>query len=76
MFTFFWGAFLIGYVTYDICHYALHHIDTSNSKDSYFHRLQQYHNQHHFSGEDNGYGVTSKLWDIIFRTELSKKIKS
>lgn len=43
-------GFLCGYLMYDLCHYALHHIDTTKSKGSYFHRLQRYHNQHHFGG--------------------------
>lgn len=58
----------MGYLAYDMIHYCLHHI---SSKKGYFKTLQRYHNQHHFSGEDAGYGVSSKFWDIIFRTELS-----
>ena len=53
---------------YDCTHYALHHVDTRQYKGSYFHRLQKYHNQHHFGGEEAGYGVSSKFWDIIFGT--------
>jgi len=53
---------------YDCTHYALHHVDTRKHKGSYFHRLQKYHNQHHFGGEEAGFGVSSKFWDIIFRT--------
>lgn len=29
--------------------------------------------QHHYSDADRGYGVTSVLWDIIFRSELKDK---
>lgn len=43
-------GFLVGYLMYDCTHYALHHIDTRKHKGSYFHRLQKYHNQHHFGG--------------------------
>lgn len=57
-----------GYLCYDMTHYCLHHL---KSRGGYFKNLQRYHNQHHFSGEDAGYGVSSKFWDIIFRTELS-----
>ena len=70
--VFFWTAFQIGYVMYDLCHYALHHVDTSKSKGSYFHRLQKYHNQHHFGGEEAGFGVSSPLWDWVFRTGYTK----
>lgn len=48
--AFFWTGFLIGYFIYDLTHYSLHHIDTSKSKGTYFHKLQRYHNQHHFGG--------------------------
>jgi len=65
----FFSGIGIGYLIYDMIHYSLHHF---NIKWGYFKFLQRYHNQHHFSGEDAGYGVSSKLWDIIFRTELSK----
>lgn len=66
--TFFRIGFVIGYFMYDCTHYALHHVDTRKNKGSYFHRLQRYHNQHHFGLEQAGYGVSSKLWDIILRT--------
>ena len=46
----YWSSFLAGYCTYDICHWSLHHIDTAKHSGSYFHRLQKYHNQHHFGG--------------------------
>ena len=48
---FFWMGVLFGYFCYDITHYALHHVDTSKNKGGYFHKLQKYHNQHHFGGE-------------------------
>lgn len=66
--TFFKIGVLIGYLMYDLTHYALHHVDTRKSKGSYFHRLQKYHNQHHFGGEEAGFGVSSKFWDIVFGT--------
>lgn len=68
----FWTFFYLGYTAYDTCHYALHHIDTTKSKGSYFHQLQKYHNQHHFGGEEAGFGVSSKLWDVVFGTGFKK----
>ena len=62
-------------MSYDIIHYSLHHVDTNKHKGSYFHRLQQYHNQHHFGGEEAGFGVSSKLWDIIIGTGFKKNKK-
>ena len=48
--VFFKTGVLLGYLMYDCTHYALHHVDTRKHKGSYFHRLQKYHNQHHFGG--------------------------
>jgi 4-hydroxysphinganine ceramide fatty acyl 2-hydroxylase len=48
--TFFKLGIMFGYLMYDCTHYALHHVDTRQHKGSYFHRLQKYHNQHHFGG--------------------------
>lgn len=64
----FWVGFIIGYWIYDLIHYSLHHFDSSKNKGTYFHYLQKYHNQHHFGGEAKGFGVSSKFWDIVFRT--------
>lgn len=72
VFTFYWVFFFIGYMSYDVIHYSLHHIDTTNNKKGWFHKLQQYHNQHHFGGEEAGFGVSSPLWDIVFRTGFTK----
>lgn len=63
---------LLGYVMYDCTHFALHHI---GKQKGYFGELQRYHNQHHFGGEDAGYGVTSKFWDIVFGTTMSSDTK-
>lgn len=61
-------GFAIGYIIYDMTHYALHHFETTG--DSYFKRLQRYHNMHHYSGQEAAYGVSSKFWDIVFGTQL------
>lgn len=29
--------------------------------------------QHHYADYENGFGVTSRLWDRIFGTELEEK---
>jgi sterol desaturase/sphingolipid hydroxylase (fatty acid hydroxylase superfamily) len=71
-----WIFFLVGYMIYDISHYAFHFVDTTNFKGTWFHRLQKYHNRHHFSGEDAGFGVSTPLWDIILNTGYKKKVKN
>jgi sterol desaturase/sphingolipid hydroxylase (fatty acid hydroxylase superfamily) len=69
----FWSGYLIGYVLYDSTHYFLHFLDTSRRSGTYFGRLQKYHNQHHYGGEHAGFGVSFRLWDIVFRSEYKEK---
>lgn len=40
------------------------------SLPSYYKQLKKYHLQHHFANFDNGFGVTSRFWDVVFGTEL------
>lgn len=74
--AFFWSGFLIGYVVYDSTHYFLHFLDRKKHEGGYFHRLQKYHNQHHYGGEHAGFGVSSKFWDIVLRSDYkSQRVK-
>jgi sterol desaturase/sphingolipid hydroxylase (fatty acid hydroxylase superfamily) len=66
-------GFGVGYLSYDMVHYALHHIEAHGN--NYFKKLQRYHNMHHYSGQDAAYGVTSKLWDMVFGTQLIEEEK-
>lgn len=63
----FFAAFMTGYLFYDITHYALHHF---NFKGAIWKKLKQHHMLHHYTNPDKGYGVSSPLWDKIFRTDL------
>lgn len=67
----FFAAFLTGYLCYDMFHYAFHHGNFSNP---ILKKLKQHHMLHHYTDSDKGYGVTSILWDFIFRSELKNKI--
>ena len=62
--------FLIGYLCYDYIHYATHHFAMTSPVGKY---LRKYHLQHHYSGERSKYGVSSPLWDYIFRTTNGPK---
>ncbi len=33
--------------------------------------LKQYHMRHHYKDDHAGYGVSSPLWDHVFRTRVS-----
>lgn len=65
----FFASFLTGYLCYDMFHYAFHHGNFSNP---ILKKLKQHHMLHHYTDSDHGYGVTSVLWDIIFRSEIKK----
>ena len=59
------AGFILGYVCYDVIHYATHH---SAMKAGVWLRLKQYHLSHHYKDDHAGYGVSSPLWDYVFRT--------
>ncbi|KZV80757.1 fatty acid-2 hydroxylase [Exidia glandulosa HHB12029] len=59
------GAFTF-YVLYDCMHYALHHTQLPQ----YMREMKKYHLAHHYKNFELGFGVTSKIWDIVFNTVL------
>lgn len=63
----FFAAFIAGYLFYDISHYALHHV---TFKTAFWKKMKQHHMQHHYSNPDKGYGVSSSLWDKIFKSDF------
>lgn len=61
----FLACFIVGYLIYDYTHYATHHFPM---RHPLLQRLKQHHMKHHFSGVPGRYGVSSPLWDLVFRT--------
>ncbi|KAL7415184.1 hypothetical protein BDY24DRAFT_383994 [Mrakia frigida] len=59
------GAFTF-YVFYDCMHYAMHH----TKLPAYLTKMKQYHLAHHYKNFELGFGVTSKIWDVVFGTAL------
>ena len=59
------AGFLLGYLVYDMSHYHMHH---HRSKNRLSLALRRYHYRHHFQQADRGFGVTSPVWDQVFRT--------
>lgn len=55
-----------GYILYDMTHFSVHYFKAPKNKILRF--LWKHHLQHHFSRPDKKFGVSSPLWDIIFRT--------
>jgi dihydroceramide fatty acyl 2-hydroxylase len=63
------GGFMLGYLGYDYTHYYVHHFVPKSTAGK---RLREAHMRHHFQDHRFGYGVSSPLWDVVFRT-LPKK---
>ncbi len=56
---------LVGYLIYDTTHFAVHHWRLRGRITLY---LKKHHYRHHYQDPDKDYGVSSPLWDIVFRT--------
>lgn len=69
LFSFFPG-FLLGYLIYDMLHYAMHH---HNFKSGIMKSIKQHHMLHHYQDPNKGYGVSSSLWDIILKSGFTKE---
>jgi sterol desaturase/sphingolipid hydroxylase (fatty acid hydroxylase superfamily) len=59
------AGFLTGYLSYDLLHYAEHHLAPKGKALRY---LKRYHLLHHFKTPDDRFGVSSPLWDLVFGT--------
>jgi sterol desaturase/sphingolipid hydroxylase (fatty acid hydroxylase superfamily) len=68
----FFPGFLLGYLVYDILHYAMHHY---NFKSGIMKRIKQHHMLHHYQDPHKGFGVSSSLWDEVMRTQFQKREK-
>ncbi len=60
------AGFTIGYLTYDLIHYATHHFPMRGGIGRY---LKRYHMMHHYKTPDRRFGVSSPLWDIVYGTK-------
>ena len=59
------SGFIFGYLAYDMTHYATHHFAM---RSGYWKFIKRYHMQHHYKSPDKRYGVTSPIWDAVFKT--------
>jgi len=65
-FTFgFLPGFLMGYASYLFVHYIVH---AYKPPKNIFKKLWVHHGIHHYKNSDRAFGVSSPLWDYIFRT--------
>ena len=61
---------LLGYLLYDLSHYAMHR---GPSRFEFFNRLRRRHMQHHYATPERWYGVSTPLWDHVFRTTAPER---
>jgi sterol desaturase/sphingolipid hydroxylase (fatty acid hydroxylase superfamily) len=59
------AGFMHGYLTYDLVHYYVHRGRVPGRIGRY---LRKYHMIHHYAKPDRHFGVSSPLWDLVFRT--------
>ena len=59
------AGFIIGYLIYDYTHYYVHHFVPKSKIGK---RVREHHMRHHFQDHRFGYGVSSPMWDYVFRT--------
>lgn len=62
----FFASFVIGYVTYDMMHYATHY---AKFKNKWFREIQKNHLDHHYVDHDKGFGLSNVFWDRVFGTD-------
>jgi sterol desaturase/sphingolipid hydroxylase (fatty acid hydroxylase superfamily) len=61
----FFAGYVLGYLFYDMLHYAVHHANWNNK---WFMEIKAHHLKHHFKDPERGFGVSSTLWDRVIGT--------
>ena len=61
----FMSGMIAGYIAYDMTHYYVHHGAVSGP---WFKRLRANHMNHHHNTVERKFGVSTTLWDHVFRT--------
>lgn len=68
----FGGGFLVGYASYLMVHYAVH---VFKPPKNFLKVIWKHHNIHHYVDNTAAFGVSSPLWDHIFRTLPKDPVK-
>lgn len=63
-------GFGIGYVLYDVVHYACHQYPM---KSPVLRQLRRHHIRHHYAKVAGNYAITAIFWDRVFRTDIPAK---
>lgn len=69
----FFPGFILGYLFYDITHYAIHHF---NFKGTIWKEIKRHHMLHHYQDPTKGFGVSSSMWDKVFGSDFLNKKKT
>lgn len=70
----FFAGFMVGYLFYDITHYAIHHFSFIDG--NIWKELKSWHAIHHYKHDNLGYGVSTPVWDYIMKTTYPEKDSS
>jgi sterol desaturase/sphingolipid hydroxylase (fatty acid hydroxylase superfamily) len=60
------GGIVCGFAVYEYLHYRIHFVSPANKVEE---RLRARHLAHHMREPDAIFGVTSRIWDVVFGTE-------
>lgn len=61
------------YLAEEWVHHCIHYY---NFRHPYFRRIKGYHLYHHSSsGMERGYGITSRFWDVIFKSRFPNSVQ-
>jgi sterol desaturase/sphingolipid hydroxylase (fatty acid hydroxylase superfamily) len=63
-------GFGIGYVIYDVIHYACHQLPM---RGRILGALRQHHIRHHYAKTEGNFAITAIVWDRVFGTYIPKK---
>ena len=62
----FYAGIVSGFAAYEFFHYRIHFAEPSCALEA---RLRARHLAHHLAEPDAIFGVTSRIWDVVFGTE-------
>lgn len=60
------AGFMHGYLVYDLVHHVIHRRSNTTRIVRW---LRTHHMRHHYGAPDRQFGVSSSMWDVVFRTK-------
>jgi len=70
----FTAGLVLGYLWYCAAHYGAHH--WHSTRRGYFSRIKRRHAIHHQVDVQGNFGVTTCLWDHVFRTHVKRRART